>query len=360
MRMKTTFAVIALALTTQVATANDPSATTETFTGGSNEGAWSFGLPPTIVPDGGNPGAWLRSGLLDTFTPIGRTQLGSANAFHGDYRAASVNSLGIDLATISNQFPNSCMRPIAVQLVSDPGTPGNVFDDTDVYFTSNELAPCPGVGWKSYDFAVPSSSATLPAGWAVDPGSALPADQIWNTVIQDVDQVNWWYGDPTFFFIFEQWIVGMDNPRISASTTASYCTAGTSASGCQALLSASGQASASAPSGFTVSAAGGEGAKNGIFFYGANGRQANSWGNGTSFQCVTPPVIRTPVQVGGGTSSTCDGTHSIDLNTYFASLPSKNPGAGAVVQTQLWYRDPQNTSNQSTSLSDALEFSVAP
>ena len=35
-------------------------------------------------------------------------------------------------------------------------------------------------------------------------------------------------------------------------------------------------------------------------------------------------------------------------------------GAGATVQAQLWYRDPLNTSNQTTSLSNALEFSVNP
>jgi hypothetical protein len=30
------------------------------------------------------------------------------------------------------------------------------------------------------------------------------------------------------------------------------------------------------------------------------------------------------------------------------------------VQAQLWYRDPDSTSNQTTSLSNALEFAVAP
>jgi hypothetical protein len=70
----------------------------------------------------------------------------------------------------------------------------------------------------------------------------------------------------------------------------SYCTAGTSASGCSATLSAAGFPSATMTSGFTLSAAGVEGQKDGLFFFGANGRQANAWGNGTSFQCVTPPV----------------------------------------------------------------------
>jgi len=64
------------------------------------------------------------------------------------------------------------------------------------------------------------------------------------------------------------------------------------------------------------------GAKAGLFFLGTGGRQASPWGNGTSYQCV--------------------------------------PGAGAMVQAQLWYRDPLNTSNQATGLSAAFEFCVGP
>jgi len=40
--------------------------------------------------------------------------------------------------------------------------------------------------------------------------------------------------------------------------------------------------------------------------------------------------------------------------------PLKNPGAGAVVQLQYWYRDPQSTSSQPTAFSDAIEFTVNP
>ena len=148
-----------------------------------------------------------------------------------------------------------------------------------------------------------------------------------------------------------------------ASLAATYCTAGTSASGCQATLSASGSPSATEPSGFVLTASGVEGQKDGLFFFGANGRQANAWGNGTSFQCVVPPVRRAGLLSGTGSSGACDGGFSQDLNaTWCASCPkpSANPGPGAVVQAQLWYRDPQNTSNQTTSLSNALEFTLAP
>ena len=52
-----------------------------------------------------------------------------------------------------------------------------------------------------------------------------------------------------------------------------------------------------------------------------------------------------------------------DLNALWCPTcpnPAKNPGAGAVVQAQLWYRDPLSSSNQTTSLSGAIEFLVEP
>ena len=148
--------------------------------------------------------------------------------------------------------------------------------------------------------------------------------------------------------------------RYDLCTATTYCTAGISASGCQALLSATGQASASASSGFVVTAGGVEGSKNGQFFYGANGRQALPWRGSTSWRCVTPPTQRAGAQIGQGTVGACDGTFAQDLSAYWQAEPLKNPGAGAQVQLQLWYRDPANTSGLSTSFSDAIEFVVCP
>jgi hypothetical protein len=142
-----------------------------------------------------------------------------------------------------------------------------------------------------------------------------------------------------------------------------YCTAGTSASGCQALIGATGNASASASSGFSLTISGVEGQKEGLFFCGTNGRQANPWGNGTSFVCVVPPRWRAGLLTGVGTVGACDGSFSQDLNGHWCSTcpkPLHNPGAGALAQAQLWYRDPASTSNQTSSMSDAIEFLVGP
>jgi hypothetical protein len=141
-----------------------------------------------------------------------------------------------------------------------------------------------------------------------------------------------------------------------------YCLPGISSKGCASTLSTSGYPSASDPDGFSVIGSGVEGGIAGTFFFGMNGGQMNPWGNGTSFQCVVPPVIRMGMTTSTG-SGTCGGQFSQDFNAVWCSTcpkPAKNPGAGAEIYVQLWYRDPQNTSNQTTSLSNAARLYVCP
>ncbi len=156
------------------------------------------------------------------------------------------------------------------------------------------------------------------------------------------------------------------------SAPAKYCTAGKSSAGCQALISTSGTSSASAASGFYLRAANVEGSSagtSGLFFYGINGRQANPWGNPlkncTSYQCVRPPTLRGALLNGGGSNDNCDATFVYDLNARWTARPAHNPGAGATVQGQLWYRDPDNPckgaqAQSTTALSNAVEWSVCP
>lgn len=156
-------------------------------------------------------------------------------------------------------------------------------------------------------------------------------------------------------------IAGLDTPTGGVlASVVNYCTAGSSASGCQALLSSSGVPSATAPSGFVVNATNVEGSKDGQFFYGINGRQGVSWGNGTSYRCVVPPTDRGGLQLATGSNNACDGSFAQDLTALWTAAPAKNPGAGSTAQLQLWYRDPNNTSNRTTSFSDGLEFTLCP
>ncbi len=140
----------------------------------------------------------------------------------------------------------------------------------------------------------------------------------------------------------------------------SYCTSGTSAAGCSAWLTATGVPSVSAVTGFVVSAIDVPAQKNGLFFYGFSGAQANPWWNTTSYQCVVPPVFRTPLLPGSGPAGTCGGRFDRDFSAYWSTAnPLKVPAPAQQVWMQCWYRDPMNPGG-TTSMSDAITFTMAP
>jgi hypothetical protein len=146
------------------------------------------------------------------------------------------------------------------------------------------------------------------------------------------------------------------------SNPTSYCTAGLTSSFCTPDLTASGIASATASSGFVLTAVQVEGNRQGLIFYGITGRHAALWAPGSgSFLCVKAPVQRTTALNTGGANNSCQGTLSIDWNAYRFSRPSAlgNPFTpGQLVQAQAWFRDP--AAPGTTNLSDGLEFTVRP
>jgi len=185
---------------------------TESFEG-TNVGGWTWGFGDTVPAFGGNPGAYLRTNGLDTFAPTPRTTT-AANEFTGDYRARGVTSVGVDLKTDFAAFGTGG-RPCTLMLIHDNGTPGTQLDDTAAYFMGSNI-PAEGAGWISYDYDVPSQETDLPSGWLLlNMGdSGAPANHTWEQVMQSVSRVQFFYGNPTYFFIFQQWTLGMDNVRI--------------------------------------------------------------------------------------------------------------------------------------------------
>jgi len=143
--------------------------------------------------------------------------------------------------------------------------------------------------------------------------------------------------------------------------TLAYCTAGTTTNGCVPAISGAGTPSASAASGFTLSAANIEGQKQGLFFYSVSGPAASPWGAGSSFLCVKTPTQRMGSLASGGTLNGCDGSFAQDWNAYRATHPLAEGqpfAAGDVVWAQAWFRDPP--ASKTTNLSDGLEFTLCP
>jgi hypothetical protein len=141
-----------------------------------------------------------------------------------------------------------------------------------------------------------------------------------------------------------------------------YCTSPLTSNSCVPTMSASGSASASAGSGFTLSATAVEGSKAGLLFYGMSGAAFAPWAPGsTSALCVKPPVQRMGAQTSGGTSGSCDGVLAQDWNAYVTSHPGalgQTFSGGESVWAQAWFRDPP--APKTTNLSSAIVFSVGP
>jgi len=277
---------------------------------------------------------------------------------------AAVNWYEIDAASATVVQQGTVRDPVRSYFI--PSIAVNSQGDVLLAFSGSspsEYAGCWQVGRRASDPPGEMSDEVLfkPGGGAYNQNGGAGTNRWGDYSLTCADPV-----DDSLWTIQEHargngdWGTRIANFTLGCGDALNYCAAGVSASGCQALITTSGTPSASAASGFTIDVVDLEGQKDGLIFWGSNGKQTNSWGNGTSFQCVVPPVIRTGLQTGTGTIGACDGGYSLDFNAWMAGHPGKAPVSGTFVQVQAWYRDPFNTSNQSTSLSDAAEFSICP
>jgi hypothetical protein len=136
-----------------------------------------------------------------------------------------------------------------------------------------------------------------------------------------------------------------------------YCTAKTTSNGCVPAIGFAGSPSASAGSGFLITASQVEPNKFGLFFYSKSGQQAVAFQGG--FLCAKPPLVRTPLQSSGGLAA-CSGNYSMDFNAFIAS--GKDPAlvAGVTVDGQYWFRDPGFAPPNNTGLTNAIDFTINP
>lgn len=146
----------------------------------------------------------------------------------------------------------------------------------------------------------------------------------------------------------------------------SYCRAKLNSLGCVPSSVASGLSSASASSGFVLSAINVLNGRPGLMLYSISGKAAIPFQGGTL--CLASPIRRTPGGSSGGTpppAVDCSGVLSIDFNRYAIGMLGGNPSLelqvpGTRVCTQWWSRDPGFPAPEASSLSDAQSFVVLP
>jgi hypothetical protein len=142
----------------------------------------------------------------------------------------------------------------------------------------------------------------------------------------------------------------------------SYCTSMTSSLGCVPAASTIGTAKLASPSGFTLTATGVDGLRNGLFFYGVNGPTVSPWGpNGAGWLCVKAPLQLMSLHSSGGTRGACNGVLMNDWRAFVSARPTVlgHPlHVGQRFNAQAWHRG--SGVNAATNLSDAIEFELQP
>ncbi len=340
------------------------------FEAGTNPSGWSFNVvPPDVIESsGGNPGRWLHNNMVDSFAPIVTNDANIDSAFNGDFRAAGVAEIRVDAITNAVSI-TAAGREFSLLLRDTKGTP-DALDDDYAYFVGS-LVPQVGQGWVSYSFAIPSAStAAVPPGWsggyAGDPENFRPGVD-WNDVIQNVDRVEFWWLNPSFFAIFQQWDVGIDNVCIETVGTTFCDPANPNSTGLPTQLS--GSLGSGIGSGLHLEAAQGPAGEFGYILIGTHASDpgvpisqgrlclGTAPGQGIGRYNVSGGPMDSVGQFdAGGVLQNMVGTATSSGGSGF-DVPSPIPSLGGSIaagQTwhfQLWHREAAGASNSSNGLS---------
>jgi len=188
------------------------------FESGTNPNAWGWsvsGAPYTIQPQGGDPGAWIDSGVpyktkhaaLVAVPPDG-SALRAALA-SGTLTSASIAIEELDASGVTGCFPlASATGPFTLMFMDLHSAPGGTLIEAHTLNgPSTPVAPFP---WHTAGFPIPSSDGDdVPPGWRLN--NADVPGYTWSTMMHNIDGIAFYVDDPHAKTFEGCWHMGADN-----------------------------------------------------------------------------------------------------------------------------------------------------
>ena len=199
------------------------------FESGTNPNGWGWtnggGGAFTIEPDGGNPGAWLDSGVPYfsdhpnlTAYPSDGTALRAALA-SGQLVSASADFERLDTSSVTNCHPVYDLPSTYTLVLSDlhtiPSEPPTVIG---AHTTDGPTSPLEGpFPWMSVSFTIPSGATETPPGWVLD----VPPDlnYTWADLMHNIDGISFFVLAPDELTFDSCWQLGADNVVVTYGDT---------------------------------------------------------------------------------------------------------------------------------------------
>lgn len=189
----------------------------ENINGGDPQRGWTFNTRDEgIAVRNGNH--YFRT-TTDNYGVTLSAKTDGSNRLAGNKNYRTEGVVGFEITTAGTADFSNTIRDMSISIVNDNGTPSDWSDDYGFYHVTGQMMNFNG-NIRTYRYPMPSQvTGTTPDGWVpwvLGPNS--PTEFTWDQVVTDVDQLNFHYFNPDFFYIFQFHNVGVDNIRVIVNT----------------------------------------------------------------------------------------------------------------------------------------------
>ncbi|MFI4970055.1 MAG: hypothetical protein ACHP7D_07595 [Lysobacterales bacterium] len=184
--------------------------------GWTNNGGGAF----TIVPDGGNPGAWLDSGVpyfsdhpnLTALPPAGTALRAALDS--GTLHTASIDLQRLDTSAVTTCHPVYDLPSMFTLELIDTHTDASTIE---AHTTDGPASPGgTSFPWTSVSFTIPSEATGVPTGWVLNAPPEL--NYTWTDLMHNIDGIRFFVLSPDDFTYDACWNLGADNIVVSYGT----------------------------------------------------------------------------------------------------------------------------------------------